>query len=278
MQVLRTDKIGTLSHSSGNIIMSASVSNPAYLTIGGRQYKITSNLSVALPAMSANNRYQVYAVQTAAVVSLVISQNENSVGPSGYGGWKLVGSLLANQGSPVAFGAFITIKGKPTTPIFNTGRIVFDSTTASPPGKPSSAVDSLLMQMNGDSAYLKYQYKHEAIAGGSTGGGNYLLASPTNLSFNTDLVPANTDLTLTENDKEPTMIGHGSICNTASQGVGYGGVYSSTRLFFFGCVFYSTRALWSSTYYDLQQTGVGMTLIISSIPINEWSNTPIEDR
>jgi len=112
-QKLRDDKIGTLQHSAGNIQMIASLSNPAYLTIGGQQYKVTSTLVVALPAMTSLTRYQVYAVQSGGVVSLVISQNENSVGPAGYTRWKLIGSLMANGLTSVSFGSFINIKGAP---------------------------------------------------------------------------------------------------------------------------------------------------------------------
>lgn len=114
-QKLRDDKIGQLTHSAGNITMAASMANPAYLTIGGQQYKVTSNLVVALPAMSANTRYQVFAVLNAGVVELRISQNENSVGPAGFSRWKLVGSLIANGMSPVTFGSFVNIKGSPST-------------------------------------------------------------------------------------------------------------------------------------------------------------------
>lgn len=118
-QVLRQDKIGQLTHSSGNIIMAASVASPAYLTIGGRQYTVTSNLSVALPSMAANTRYQVFAVQSGGVVSLQISLNENSVGPAGFLSWKLIGSLYSNGMSPVAFGSFVNIKGAPETDVID---------------------------------------------------------------------------------------------------------------------------------------------------------------
>ena len=112
-QKIRDDKIGALSHSAGNILMAATNALPAYLTIGGQQYKITSQLSVALPAMTANGRYQIYAVQSAGVVSLAISSNENSAGPSGYLGWKLLGSLTADGSS--AFLSFNSIKSPAAT-------------------------------------------------------------------------------------------------------------------------------------------------------------------
>jgi hypothetical protein len=112
-QKLRNDKIGQLTHSAGNINMIASSANPAFLTIGGQQYKVSSTLVVALPSMTANSRYQVFAVQSGGVVSLVISQNENSVGPVGYSRWKLVGSLYSNN--TLVFGSFVNIKGVPVT-------------------------------------------------------------------------------------------------------------------------------------------------------------------
>lgn len=114
-QQLFTDKIGTLTHSAGNITMAASMSSPAYLTIGGRQYTVTSNLVVALPTLTANQRYQVFAVVSGGSVILAISTNENSVGPAGYTSWKLVGSLYANGLGSVGFGSFINIEGIPAT-------------------------------------------------------------------------------------------------------------------------------------------------------------------
>lgn len=104
--ILRKDKIGALQESGGNILLQASI-----LTIGGRQYETTTQIQVALPSLTANSRYQVYAVQTAGVVSLVISVNENSQGPAGYNSWKLVGSFLTDN--VPAFDEFTSIKMAP---------------------------------------------------------------------------------------------------------------------------------------------------------------------
>lgn len=130
-QILFQDKIGALTNSGSNILMAASSSAPAYLTIGGQQYAVTSQLSVAKPSLTANARYQVFAVQSAGVVSLVISQNENSTGPAGFSSWKLVGCFRANGLASVAFGSFINIVGIPKSdvigylPVFtNLGTVV----------------------------------------------------------------------------------------------------------------------------------------------------------
>jgi len=110
-QVRVKDKIGALSEGGGTITL-----QPSILTVGGQQYT-TNALNVALPAMAANTRYQIYAVSTVGIISLVISTNENSVGPAGYDAWKLVGSFRANGLTSVAFGAFINIVGIPKSGI-----------------------------------------------------------------------------------------------------------------------------------------------------------------
>jgi hypothetical protein len=105
----RTDKIVTLSQSTGVV----SIQSGSILTIGGLQYELDAQKSVNLPTMTAHSRYQVYAVISGGDVILVVSSNENSIGPAGYTSWKLVGSLRAN-GSAL-FGSFITITGVPRT-------------------------------------------------------------------------------------------------------------------------------------------------------------------
>lgn len=108
-QVLLQDKIGALSEAGGTITL-----QPSRLTIGGQQYT-TSALNVAADVSSANTRYQIFATVTAGVVSLVVSQNENSVGPAGFNAWKLVGSYMTNGLSPISFGSFINITDTPST-------------------------------------------------------------------------------------------------------------------------------------------------------------------
>lgn len=117
-QKFRDDKIGTLSHSGGSIVMSASTSNPAYVTIGGQQWKVTSSLSRTIATdvtMAANTLYMIYAVRNSGNTELRISTNVNSVGPAGFSSWKLVGAFQSNGMSPIAFGSFVTIEGTPTS-------------------------------------------------------------------------------------------------------------------------------------------------------------------
>lgn len=106
------DKIGALSQSSGTILV-----GPSFLTVGGQQY-YSASLSRAISSdvtMTANSRYQIFAVIVGGSLSLRISANENSVGPAGFTAWKLVGSFYSNGLSPVAFGSFVNIEGVPST-------------------------------------------------------------------------------------------------------------------------------------------------------------------
>lgn len=110
-RVIGPDKIGTLTHSAGNISLAAS-----RLTIGGQQYRNSAALAVALPALTANTLYFLYVVLNAGSLEMVVSENVNSVGPAGYTAWKLVGAFYSNGiSASVAFGAFVNIEGTPQT-------------------------------------------------------------------------------------------------------------------------------------------------------------------
>lgn len=95
-QILLEDKIGTLSHSSGVISLTAS-----RLTIGGQQYN-TSALNRTISddvTLSGYNLYMVYAVVVGGIAVLRTSINYNSVGPSGFSAWKLVGCFHTLNGT-----------------------------------------------------------------------------------------------------------------------------------------------------------------------------------
>lgn len=253
-QKLRDDKIGQLTHSAGNITMAASLSNPAYLTIGGQQYKVTSNLTVALPAMSANTRYQVFAVLNAGVVELRISQNENSVGPAGFNRWKLVGSLYANGLSSVAFGSFVNISGVPEslefeyTPVWNnvvlgTGPIQ----TGSLRRKGSVAEIKVLLQLG---------------TGGSVSG------------FIGTSLPTN--LTTTEAENDVVLKGSGTVQD--ADPVGFYVVTPEWTAARIQVEFATTVNPGSAGSTNPITWGEGDRAILRcEIQISGWTNTPIED-
>lgn len=105
-QILTQDKIGALSLSGGtDILMAASTSTPAYLTIGGQQYAITSNLTRTISTdvtLAASSIYQIFAVVSGGVVALRISTNGVATGPVGFTSWKLLGSFYTNAASTFA--------------------------------------------------------------------------------------------------------------------------------------------------------------------------------
>lgn len=90
-----------------------SLSAGSVVTIGGQQYRLQSASSLTLSGLSAGSLYMVYAVTSGVSVVLVTSLNMNSVGPSGYSAWKLVGALYAD--SSTTLGSLVNIDGAPTT-------------------------------------------------------------------------------------------------------------------------------------------------------------------
>lgn len=276
-QKLRDDKIGTLQHSAGNIQMLASTSSPAYLTIGGQQYKITSTLVVALPAMTANTRYQVFAVQSGGVVSLVISQNENSVGPVGYTRWKLVGSLYSNGMPSVAFGSFVNIKGVPKTEMISGGVLQISAHTT-PPTKGTTSIDRMQWVREGNRVRVYFEYTQTGA--GASGTGNYFFGVPfaidsSRYTFNSDSFSG-----VAGQWNANSKVGEGHIGAGNSMSLIAAQPYSSTlvRLWAFN----ATTAGWStiggpgSNFYSLSGSDVdlGFELDYQS---SSLSNTQIED-
>ena len=274
-QVLRADKIGQLTHSAGNITMAASISSPAYLTIGGKQFTITSNLVVALPSMAANTRYQVFAVQSGGVVSLVISQNENSVGPAGFLSWKLVGSLTSNGAVAVGFGSFLNIEGVPKTDLINGGVLNITADTTAPTKGATITDDIFEYYRHGDRMIARLRYAQEVA--GTAGSGLYFYNMPTNLvmSSNTAFSTAG-DNTATLNQR---LLGRGNIhVPASSSGYLYFIPFDSSRLRMITVIANSTTIL----YHGSPAGNYPMNLVLRwecdlEVSIQGWSNTPIKD-
>jgi len=186
-QKLYTDKISQLTHSAGNILLASG----AILTIGGQQYVTTSQLSVALPALTANTLYMVYAVVSGGVPALVISQNVNSVGPAGQSAWKLVGALYSDGNPSVGFGAFVNITGTPKTGLIAGGATVVTAHTSNPT-KGTIIVDRVQWERDGEFVMAYYEYDH-STGSGNAGTGNYFLNVPANFPVNSSNYQFNSD-------------------------------------------------------------------------------------
>lgn len=193
-QKLKDDKIGTLSHSSGTISLTAST-----LTIGGQQY-IVSSLSRLISSdvtLVANTLYMIYAVVSSGVVVMRISTNVNSVGPAGFNSWKLVGAFYASggnsfNGNTVEFGSFVTIEGPPKTlNKYNAGRLIVTAHTSNPT-KGNGGVgntDRMLIGIDGKQVTAYMEYAHNVA--GSAGTGNYFFQVP--FAVDTNIHQINSD-------------------------------------------------------------------------------------
>jgi hypothetical protein len=113
-QVLFQDKIGTLSHSVGILSLTGS-----RLTIGGQQYITTTALSRTITTdvtLTLQNLYYIYAIRNAGNTELRVSINPNSIGPSGFTSWKLVGAFYTD--TTAAFSTFVNKTGGDTIATF----------------------------------------------------------------------------------------------------------------------------------------------------------------
>ncbi len=264
-QKLRDDKIGLLSHSSGTITVAASTSVPTYLTIGGQQYKVTTNLSRTIAtdlAMVANNLYMVYAVRNSGNTELRISTNVNSVGPAGFSSWKLVGAFYANK-TP-AWGTFVTIEGVPVSNTWDAGLVDLrqSSTPITKGGTP--VLDATFVRRVGNKVYIQIAYAKTG-AGGSEPGGAY--------QFVNSLFPEN-PAEITGTTSEDTVNGVGQV-TTPGDGRNIH-------------IFYNSGATWDFRYTTPTNTLVSNvthsyaanTFRIGAAweyPVLAWTNTPLKD-
>lgn len=90
------DYIGALTDSSSLVTL-----QPSLLTIGGQQYR-TPTLTTTLSGLTVGTWYMLYVVMSGSTPQLVYSSNFNSVGPSGYSRWKLVGGFFADSSSTLS--------------------------------------------------------------------------------------------------------------------------------------------------------------------------------
>lgn len=248
----KDDKIGQLTQGGSNINL-----GPSVLTIGGLQYHTESTLTVAMPTLVANNRYQVYAVASSGAAILVISQNENSMGPAGYDSWKLVGSFYANGLSSVGFGSFVTITGKPSTGLVSYLPVVTNLGAA-------TGLISGLYERDGVNCKVQIKLFQNGIAG--TGGSTVSFSTPINAPINL------TALQFVQN-------------NLKNYAQTYG-VEIATQFFISGCALLANGSGASVVIEDLGTGGAysGSAFTATSeasieveFPVIGWSNTPIED-
>lgn len=269
-QKLFEDKITNLSESGGTITLAAG----ARLTIGGQQFTTSSALNVVANLSSVNTRYQIYAVLNSGVVELIVSANENSVGPAGYMAWKLVGSYYTNGKSPVTFGTFVNVKDVPHTKgSFLSSFDIITDTTLTPLPQPSE-LQEVRVKRFGKMAILEFS-AYGGWASESTGS-LYLFLTPSNIQIDLLNVRSGTSSVL----HRSMSVGEGSYINNSVNGISMNlitYVWNADALMAAGTntVNLNLRNLAPSTVN--LTTGFSDIKINATVPIQGWDNTPIED-
>lgn len=254
-QILLPDSVGILSHNAGVISLTSS-----RVTVGGQQYN-TSTLTRTISTdvtMTANTLYMIYMVIVSGVAQLRISSNVNSVGPSGFSLWKLVGAFYANGMSPVAFGALVNIDGP----------IVTDDINYTP-----TFVNLTVPTVN-VARWRRVGQQLEAVGNltaTAQGSAPYAISIPQNLSLDS------TKLINNSVSGAGNLVG---ILGNASATVDGGELVTAPATSLsniYIASFYS-----STNIHLVPNSGVGLDLNVVStynftVPISNWSNTPLKD-
>ena len=282
-QVLKRDKIGAISEAAGDITLQASI-----VTIGGQQYTtgILSRTIATDVTLVANTRYQIYAVISAGVVVLRVSINENSVGPAGFNGWGLVGSMYASGAA--TFGAFVTITGIPTSGIFRaTGAVspVFGSLINLQGAPTTNLIDftptgsfvtnaTYAGKYKQDGDYAIFDYYVATSAG--TDAVTLSMNLPTNLVIDTSKLADSSPLTTFILDSNGSIHDSGAVLWGAAHAR-----YQTTTSFDVAYSWNQSTTLVSSDYVTnvapMTWTTNDEGSLRVRLPIVGWNNTPIED-
>jgi hypothetical protein len=254
--IKKIDKIVSLNHNAGFINMGAG----SIVSIGGLQYTTDGVKSVLLSSitLTANGRFQIYAVISGGDVILVLSTNENSVGPAGYTSWKLVGSFYANSQTSIGFGGFINIKGLPSASVDDSGSATL---VAAFVGFPAFTLTQYMWTRLGK--VLKVSIRLDSVTGN---------ASPVRIpiprgGLGTSEVSTNLGTFAGQNGSGNA--GGGSVVSLGSL---------STDVSLAGPTGLSGAAI--SVIVGTQVVGAGAPSTVVAhfhCEISQWSNTPIED-
>lgn len=262
------EKIGTLTNLGASVQL-----GPSRLTIGGQQYITSSNLTVAYPALTANTLYMIYAVQTAGVVSIVISTNFNSVGPTNFSSWKLVGAFYSDGATgSVAFGSFVNIEGIPSTDLITFTPVLRAAANLVTMG--SGSISTGRWYRRGEQIHCEVQFVSGSSA--STGVGSFNSSVP--FPFNHSKMRPDT----------------GSIASTLGAALGTSGAPAASTGFNPTPNYISAQ---DRIYWYQGDAGIGNSQVsdatpgsgwftgaagriltaIVEYPVSGWSNTPIKD-
>lgn len=276
-QFFGSENIAKLIKSGSTTVQLVAGSN---IRVGGQFYKLANTLSCDLStsgiggldtgSIAVNKLYMIYAVVNGSnQIELIASLNVNSIGPTGYISWKLVGALLSDYQSQI--GSTVTIEGVPTSDVFADGPIPITGVTTDPT-KGTIVRDTIRWGQIGDKMEIHFEY--EQSAGGSTGSGTYLLELRGGFAIDSSKI----DIGVTS--RHNVIVGYGHMSNALD------GIAANSRE--------TTISMYDSTHFQIATDeptdsldffGSGGFAIVGqhrfsgklTVPISGWSNIPLKD-
>ena len=219
--------------------------------------------TLALSGLSENTLYKLYIVPGG---NLVASANNNSVGPSSYDSWLLVGAFYSNQEVTPGFGAFVNIDGIPTSGTVDLEVIMNEG------AQGSIEYEHHFWWREGEHYRQEWRVVHDGA--GTTGSGDYGLNMARGFEVITPdagRVTANRagsfSLSRTSDPDGLMRMGHPWRTNNNND--------AAWRFTFVGA---STGDAWdsSASNHDLGESDLRVAVDID-VKIEGWSNTPLKD-
>jgi len=259
-QKIKDEKTGTLTHGGGIISLS-----PSTVNVGGVQVD-TDALSRTISSdvtLVANTLYMIYVVLSGGAPVIRISTNVNSIGPSGFASWKLVGAFYSNGITTPAFGSFVNITGAPVTNwnLYTISAVV---------GVTGFGDEGCYWRQNGDSIELK-----GVLAGGTSNGSTFSMSIPTNRIIDTNKI----------NTSAPDANSWGKQYNLQTNSIpaASGGpftVFSDTAIannLLYASVATAGARFAKAVGTSILTTGGRIRFEVKGLPISGFSNTQLKD-
>ncbi len=262
IQIASSGSAPTLNYTAQSSTFTAAVSD--YVSASGASFTITLPTAVGNSGKSITIEHagtsltQVYTIQTTS------SQTIGGIAGGSYALYTAGETLQVTSN-----GANWRISGRNTSTAWTDSGVITIGATTTPPTKGTTTTDRLLWRREGNTAILRYEYRQTTA--GAAGSGTYLISIPANMTINTTVMFASTNITVAAADYALASVGPGAgmVSNATASGHINSKAYNDTQLVFQVLDYFTTANNWTSSTYQLSTVNIGLSLTVK-LPISGW--------
>lgn len=154
----------------------------------------------------------------------------------------------------------------PTGPVISEW-VSYTPTLGATTTPPTLGTNTLKSQWRRTGSSIDLDFTLKQTGAGSAGSGTYLIPLPTGFTINT------TNLILgTQNTKDGSVVGYGSVGTSGAEGVCAVKIYSTTQLYLEILYTGGTAAYWGSSAFSTSQTTLNISFNVTGLIISQWSS------